>query len=550
MMYQFCVSLISISIMGSVAAIVILLCKAIFGRRLSPISHLFIWLPVIVRLLVTYIPKTKLSVYNYLPEEMSSLTKIFLPDSINIVSNSVAVSIIPLIWILGLIITAIIIIGAYIFFWININGVHLDTENDEILISKMLLPYEKIKAISEEAKSICRLSKTPDMIVSKNIMSPMIAGFLCPKLVLPEAVLNSFSEEQLKLVFIHEYTHYRKKDHIMNLILLVLNILHWFNPIIWFAIRKIKKDNEDVCDEMVLKHISEEGQFLYGKTILDLTEYSSQPKIPNSPMASTSDNIKNRIKTIYSFSKKKFKVIVLPVAIIISVTLLTGAITKEVQSAVFEIVERLEPVALVPASEAHLFKEPEGKQPEPTEKPAEAETVIPTEEPVITEESTETNNPQAETEKPITAPTAPPLAAETTVPVPTPTLPTPTAATSTSTPTPTVATAVPVSTPTPAAETPKKEEPSDKVLTYRSSNGAVTARFSAVPAKSAFIASGNVKIISVSISSSGESRMSGTFNIIKDGVPENGVKGRVNLSGKSLTFSSADGNHKYSYTVQ
>ena len=557
MMLEFCISLISVSIMSGIAAIVILICKAIFGRRLSPMSHLLIWLPVIIRLLVTYIPKTKFSVYNYLPEEMEQLSQIFLPDYMVFSKNPIVMNIIPIIWVFGLIITAVIIIGSYIFFWINMRGVQLSADKDEFYVSKMLLPYEKIKSISEESKNICKLKRTPDIVVSKNIMSPMIAGFLCPKLVLPEKVLESFSEEQLKLVFVHEYTHYKKKDHIMNFLLLVLNILHWFNPIIWFAIRKIKKDNEDVCDEMVLKYISEDSRFLYGKTILDLTEYSSQAKISNSQMASTASNIKNRIKTIYSFSKRKFKVIILPLSIVITVTFLTGAITEEISEAVAAVIEKIAPIVVVsntvteekadnPEKTAEPIREeildPEIKipdiyentetpvpAPEPT--PAAISTPTPAKAPEITGDIKET--PQKIIEEPV-------IAAEQT---PTPTIkPTPTPTIKpTATPTP-----APKETPTPA----KTADNSDKVLTYTASDGSVIASFSGIPSKSAFMATGNgVQIISVSINSSTQNSLTGTFNIIKDGVSEMGIGGRVSLNGSTVSFNSYDGAHNYSYGV-
>ena len=43
-------------------------------------------------------------------------------------------------------------------------------------------------------------------------------------------------------------------------------MLHWFNPILWYAYILVSKDMEMACDEAVLRRLGRNGRVNYGMT--------------------------------------------------------------------------------------------------------------------------------------------------------------------------------------------------------------------------------------------------------------------------------------------
>jgi thymidylate synthase (FAD) len=73
---------------------------------------------------------------------------------------------------------------------------------------------------------------------------------------LPVDVLATIPSEQLNYVFLHELVHFKRKDILINLLMSLILIFHWFNPI-WYASYKMREDQEaydKLVDILVDKH--------------------------------------------------------------------------------------------------------------------------------------------------------------------------------------------------------------------------------------------------------------------------------------------------------
>ena len=74
----------------------------------------------------------------------------------------------------------------------------------------------------------------------------------------------------MKHIFLHELAHYKRNDVIISCVTTILQIIHWFNPIIWFAFYRMRIDRELACDEMTLNRIGAAQSKSYGQTIISL----------------------------------------------------------------------------------------------------------------------------------------------------------------------------------------------------------------------------------------------------------------------------------------
>ena len=105
--------------------------------------------------------------------------------------------------------------------------------------------------------------------------SPALSVALRPRLLLPASMLE-MDRQQVEFGIRHELTHYRRKDHLMTLLLMVLRCVYWFNPIVWLSFPQIQTDMETLCDVSVTAHLQETEKIRYINTMVEL---SCKPKV-------------------------------------------------------------------------------------------------------------------------------------------------------------------------------------------------------------------------------------------------------------------------------
>lgn len=102
---------------------------------------------------------------------------------------------------------------------------------------------------------------------SAAVSSPLVFGFLHPKIALPAAMEGR--SEGVECILLHELIHVRRKDHIVLQLFTAAAILHWFNPLAWLARRLMVRDMEAACDERVLELLAPARRVEYAQTLLN-----------------------------------------------------------------------------------------------------------------------------------------------------------------------------------------------------------------------------------------------------------------------------------------
>ena len=97
------------------------------------------------------------------------------------------------------------------------------------------------------------------------------------RLLLPRGMAAEFDRSELRYIFLHELAHVRRGDLWINCIVTLLQILHWFNPLIWLGFARMRSDRELACDEMALQHTGEMEAEAYGMTIIKLLKGIQRP---------------------------------------------------------------------------------------------------------------------------------------------------------------------------------------------------------------------------------------------------------------------------------
>lgn len=82
--------------------------------------------------------------------------------------------------------------------------------------------------------------------------SPALVGLLRPRVALPADFEQRFDPAQRALILAHEQVHRDRFDNLWNLIACALTAMHWWNPLAWWAARRLQADQELACDATVL----------------------------------------------------------------------------------------------------------------------------------------------------------------------------------------------------------------------------------------------------------------------------------------------------------
>jgi len=111
---------------------------------------------------------------------------------------------------------------------------------------------------------------------SSKANTPMLFGFVNPKIVLPLNFERMFCEAQRQMIVEHESVHKHHRDHLWNGFTFVLMTLFWFNPLVWIALKAFRTNQELACDHKVLSNKSDKETLIYAKALVQCAEQSPQ----------------------------------------------------------------------------------------------------------------------------------------------------------------------------------------------------------------------------------------------------------------------------------
>ncbi len=157
---------------------------------------------------------------------------------------------------------------------------------------------------------------------SSKISTPMTFGFFKPVILLPVALLNNLSMEETESLIIHELTHIRNNDYLLNWMLVGCETIFFFNPFLQALGNKIRLEREKKCDTQVLQFNFH--PINYAETLLKAASLKATPVSFSITAATRNKELLNRIKFFTNednlrFNKRNFSGIALiPVIMIVA----------------------------------------------------------------------------------------------------------------------------------------------------------------------------------------------------------------------------------------
>ncbi len=332
--------LISSTLHVSVLICLILVIKVLIRHRLAVRWHYWLWLLLLVRMVMPWAPQSSFSVFSLLSQaktsivskgftEITPLTPIVdvAPEAATPsqaeeqVSFAVTTSppaqapasaasleimdILSLSWLVVALALAIAALACNFRLW-------------RIIKSQRPLTEGKILDALEDCKAEMGIQTIVGVIVTDKVKSPALFGTIRPRLLLPEGIIETLTPEELRYVFLHELAHLKRHDIYLGWVMVVLQVLHWFNPLVWLAFNRMRADRELACDGLVLSTAHADESQRYGTTIVNIfTRFSQIRYLPGiAGILEDKSQIKRRVTMIARFKKGSYRWSTMAVALL------------------------------------------------------------------------------------------------------------------------------------------------------------------------------------------------------------------------------------------
>lgn len=282
---------------------VILLLKKLLGQRVSQKFHYQLWYLLLVSLTIPFLPKDLF--------QLSLAQKAMTPAGFGGEYSLIAPAIsgdwqydvvqltgdwettLPGAGLMALWLTGVMIV--FMWYFLGNKKIQLLKRTMEPVPAELLLLF----ADGAVRERIC-------LGQSDLLLSPVSFGCRQPYIVFPREIIEKATPKELEHMLLHELMHIRHKDLWLNFWLCALQMLYWFQPLVWWAFSRMRQEREVYCDWAVLHcYHSVEERLEYGRTLLRFAGAQGNRSVHTAnSLFGDKKQIKRRIVCIANYKKE------------------------------------------------------------------------------------------------------------------------------------------------------------------------------------------------------------------------------------------------------
>ena len=278
-MYDIFKTVLILSLFGFGITALLLLLKPITAKKLPARWQYCVWVALLISMVLPaykLIPKKEAQRLSIVPQNQTGQTTVqpleeISPDTVVTYDTPIEYrevnlspkiqirlfDLIAYIWGTGVLIFSLVVIISYFRFLCRKNKNSVKISDNKIF---------------SEVKKELKIKRRIRLKASSDIGSPMLVGILFPTVYIP---CREIPDNNMRMVLLHELTHYKRKELLVKWFAILVNAVHWFNPLCYLACAALSEACEVSCDMSVTKNMSEDEQKLYMQTILNLVEERS-----------------------------------------------------------------------------------------------------------------------------------------------------------------------------------------------------------------------------------------------------------------------------------
>jgi hypothetical protein len=126
---------------------------------------------------------------------------------------------------------------------------------------------------------------------------PLVIGVFKPHILLPTHMVKTMEGKFLYTILLHEVCHIKRNDVIKSYACVIAKAIHWFNPIVWIGVKRMKEDMEFSCDQHVFTILGNEQGIHYCESLIQATRFLTNRKAPQlaSSLCEKNSHLKKRV---------------------------------------------------------------------------------------------------------------------------------------------------------------------------------------------------------------------------------------------------------------
>ncbi len=268
--------LVEATLKGSILILLGAVVLLLIGKHIDARWRHALWLLIVLRLVLPVAPASRFSIFNLLPAHeqprmlLLSAAASTVPANVQTLRETSSILPVPANWPREARWLAAIWLGGALAGALRMLIASLRIDRAVALAVRRGERSASLEAALRDARLQLGIGWKVEVVECDAVRTPALHGLLRPTLLVPVGFAQSFDAEELRHVMLHELFHLRRFVVAVSWALAALQTLHWFNPLVWFAVSRIKEERELACDELALSFLEEEERLGYGRTILKL----------------------------------------------------------------------------------------------------------------------------------------------------------------------------------------------------------------------------------------------------------------------------------------
>lgn len=167
-----------------------------------------------------------------------------------------------------------------------------------------LLINPRLLAVAERVRREAGVGRRVEWRLGAACPVAMTWGTRRPVVLLPEAA-GAWSDERLALVLRHELSHVARCDAGARALAWWTCVLHWPNPLVWLTARRLRLEQEQACDDAVLRAGSDATS--YAEELLVSARGLATPRLAGAPAVAMAErsNLERRIHAVLGGGRRE-----------------------------------------------------------------------------------------------------------------------------------------------------------------------------------------------------------------------------------------------------
>lgn len=196
-------------------------------------------------------------------------------------------------------------IGCLVFVWLTGSLIWFTTAARRLICFTRLLQYA-VPADHEllsRASLLCEalgLRSIPSILLVPGQLAPMLWNLGKSALILPQDLFHNLSLRKQETLLLHELAHWKRGDHRVRWLEILVRGLYWWHPLVWLACREIQEAEEQLCDAWVVNTLPG-SEKTYAQTLIETLDFLGSVH-PPLPVAASGigqvDDLKRRLQMI------------------------------------------------------------------------------------------------------------------------------------------------------------------------------------------------------------------------------------------------------------